>query len=106
MRTEFIIIKTTFPNMEEAKKLAEILLKEKLAACIQFMPIESSYSWHEKIINESEILLNIKTKKSLFDKIEKIIKKHHSYTIPQIVAIHIIQGAEPYLNWIEQNLEK
>ncbi len=104
MKNKFIIIKTTYPNLAEAKNLAEILLKEKLAACIQFMPIESCYFWHGKIINESEILLNIKTKKSLFSQVKKIITKHHSYNIPQILAIDISDTSESYSNWINENL--
>ncbi len=105
MKKEFIIIKTTYPTVSKAKELADILLKEKLAACVQLAQIESLYSWHEKIENETEILVTIKTMAFNYDKIEKVIKKHHEYYIPQIVAIPIEQGYKPYLDWISSNVK-
>ena len=103
---KFIIIQTTYPNLKSAKNLAEILLKEKLSACIHLQKIESLYFWEKKIQNDAEILVNIKTKKSKFLAIEKLIKKHHSYKLPQITATEIIKGSKDYLSWIETSLTK
>ncbi len=100
---KFIIIETTYPDLKSAKNLAEILLAEKLAACIQFIKIESSYSWQDKIINDKEILLTIKTTEKLYKKIEKIIVKNHKYKTPQILSFEIKNGYEPYLEWISSN---
>ncbi len=103
MKNKFITIETTYPNQKQAKNLAQILLDKKLAACIQFIKIESMYFWDKKIQNDSEILVRIKTKNSLFLEVEKIIKKHHSYENPQIISTQMNQGSEQYLNWIDLN---
>lgn len=101
-----MVIKTTYPNVESSKKLADILLNEKLAACVQFSEIESCYLWEEKIVHDKEILVTIKTKSVFYEKIENIINHHHEYEIPQIFGIMIDKGSENYLNWIDSNLKK
>ena len=106
MKNELVILKVTYPDLERAKNFAEILLQKKLAACVQFTPIESMYFWRGKIENNHEILLSIKTKNSLLKSIEKIIKKHHDYEIPQMLSIQVDQGSKPYLNWINSCLKK
>jgi periplasmic divalent cation tolerance protein len=103
MKKTFIIVKTTCANLSKAKKLAKILLQGKLAACVQLSAIESLYFWQKKIVNSAEISLSIKTKKSNYKKIKKIILQNHDYEIPQILAIEINQGLEEYLNWIDTN---
>ena len=103
MKNQFIIITTTYQNLEKAKNLAKILLTEKLAACVQFCEIESSYFWQGEIKNDKEILVKIKTKTTLYEQIEKIIVKHHEYKTPEIVSSLIDQGFAPYLEWIETN---
>lgn len=100
-KDKIIIIETTYPNLEAAKNLAEILLKEKLAGCIHFQQIESMYEWREKIENDVEFLVRIKTRNSLYEKIEKIIKKHHSYKVPEIIAIDVTRAEENYSLWLE-----
>jgi len=107
MKSKFITIETTYPNSSKGKKLAknlaELVLNQKLAACVQFSKIESAYFWEGKLQNDQEILVRIKTKNSLFLKVEKIIKKHHSYEIPQIISTQINQGSDEYLQWIESS---
>jgi len=100
-----ILIKTTYPNLSSAKKLAKILLQEKLAACVQFSAIESSYIWQGKIKNDHEILVSIKSKNSFYNEIEKIISKHHPYDIPQIFSIQANQCFLPYLDWINSSIK-
>ncbi len=110
---EFIVIKTTFPDTNEAKKLAnslsKTLLEEKLAACIQITVTDSYYLWNNEtqsnIENDKEILLNIKTRKSLYRKIEKKILEIHPYEVPQVFSYEISQGYSPYLKWIESNTQ-
>jgi periplasmic divalent cation tolerance protein len=103
-KENFIIVETTCSKLSLAKKLAKILLKEKLASCIHLQKIESLYFWEEKIENNREILLSIKTKDVKFAKIEKIITKYHEYKLPQIIATPIIKGSKNYLSWIDTNL--
>jgi periplasmic divalent cation tolerance protein len=105
MKNKFIIIETTYQNITKAKKLGKTLITKKLAACIEFFPINSLYSWQNKIENSKEILIKIKTIQSHYREIEKIILKDHDYEIPQIISIALDQGFEPYLNWIDSNLK-
>lgn len=100
-----MIITTTYPNLQNAKKLAKILLTKKLAACIQFSKIESCYLWNKKITNDKEILVSIKTTSNFFEKISKIITENHQYEVPEIIGINIDKGSNSYLNWIASNLE-
>ena len=105
MKEKFIIIETTYPNLAKAKNLAKILLTQKLAACVQFSPIKSMYFCGEKIVNSGEILVSIKSKNSFYKLIEKTIKEHHDYEIPQILCIDVKQGSTPYLKWIALKLD-
>ena len=95
-----IIIKTTYPKLNQAKNLAKILLTKKLAACVQFSKIESLYQWQNKIVAEKEILVVIKTKANLYQKIEKEILQNHPYKIPQIIWFKVDGGFKAYFDWV------
>lgn len=97
---KYIMITTTFNNKDEANKISELLLKERLVSCCQLSNITSSYNWKGKIEHEEEYLLQMKSKKELYNQIEKIILENHSYETPQLVAYDIIDGYKEYLNWI------
>ena len=88
----FGVLLTTTPTRDEAQKIARLLIEEKLAACVQLLPIESFYFWQGKTQNEAEILLLIKTRAALFDAAIARIKDIHSYTVPEIVALPFAAG--------------
>jgi periplasmic divalent cation tolerance protein len=92
---------TTTPTREEAQAIARLLIEEKLAACVQLLPIESFYFWQGKTQNEAETLLLIKTRTALFESTIARIKAVHSYTVPEIVAVPFAAGFLGYLNWID-----
>ncbi len=99
----FITILCTCPNNKIAKEIATILVEAKLAACVSIIPgIESIYMWEGKLENSHEYLLVIKSTKDIYIKVEELIKKHHPYTCPEIIAIPIEQGSKEYLNWVAQ----
>lgn len=100
MDNKYIIITTTFENKEEANKIIEILLEERLVSCCQLSHIERSYQWKGKIEHTNELLLQMKSKKELFKEIEKVILENHSYETPQLVAYDIVDGFKEYLDWI------
>ncbi len=81
------------------------MLKQKIAACVQFIPINSTYFWQGKIENNEEILLRIKSVKKHFEEIKNYIILHHIYELPEIILIEINQGSKPYLEWIESNVK-
>jgi periplasmic divalent cation tolerance protein len=94
------VMLTTTPTREEAKEIARLLIEEKLAACVQLLPIESFYVWQGRTQNEAEVLLLIKTRSALFEKAISRIKAVHSYTVPEIVALPFTSGFAGYLDWI------
>jgi periplasmic divalent cation tolerance protein len=96
----------TVKNKKEALKIGEALVKEKLAACVNMIsPINSVYRWKGKIEKAREILLIIKTKKSLAGKIIKKVKSLHGYDCPEIIFTKIEKGSKDYLGWIGENVK-
>ncbi|MCT7524057.1 divalent-cation tolerance protein CutA [Aliarcobacter cryaerophilus] len=98
-----VIVQTTTSNEEEAKKIAKILIQDKLAACVQLKDIESFYNWDGKLCCERETLLSIKTKKELFSKVKSKILELHSYDTPEIIELDISNISEDYLKFIKEN---
>lgn len=105
MKTEFAIVITTTSENSEANKISQLLLDEKLAACIQVSQIKSFYSWKGKMNVDDEFQLLIKSNKNDFEKIEQLIKANHSYDVPEIIQVPIINGSKEYLNWIKEVTE-
>src|SRR5437764_14948939 len=95
------MILTTAPTREEAASIAKLLIDEKLAACVQLLPIESFYLWQGKTQNEAEVLLLVKTRASLFEQAIARIKAVHSYSVPEIVAMPFTAGFAGYFQWID-----
>ena len=90
----YIQVFTTTETKEEAEKIAQYLVEQKLAACVQITgPIASTYRWKGKVENAQEWLCVIKTREDLYDKVEKSIKKLHSYETPEIIAVPILKLA-------------
>ena len=98
---EYSIVITTCADKEAAKAIAKLLIEKRLAACIQMFPIESMYVWQDKICDDNETTLFIKSKSVMFDKIADAIKESHTYELPEIIQIPIIGGLPEYLRWID-----
>jgi len=96
------LIYITTKTKKEAKKIAKILVKEKLAACCNVFPIESIYRWRGKIENAKEFGMFVKTKKNLVEKIIKRAKDLHSYDIPCIISLPIRNSNKDFLKWIKR----
>jgi periplasmic divalent cation tolerance protein len=99
------VLLTTTATKDDAKKIAEMLLAEKLAACVQIMPIESYYTWKGAVAQDPEFLLLVKTKTLHFERAIEAIKKNHSYDTPEIVGTEFIAGSAPYFRWIDEVTE-
>ena len=98
------IVQTTTNSYKEVKKIAKLLLKEKLVACVQISKIKSFYPWDGEICEDKEYLLTIKTKKENYKKIQRKIKENHSYDVPEIIAIKIDKTDENYKNFMKENI--
>lgn len=100
---EAIVVYITAPNEDEAVKIARILVEERLAGCINIIKgIRSIYSWHGKIEDDAEVLMIVKTQRYLFEPLKSRVKELHSYTVPEIIALPIIEGSGEYLNWLKE----
>jgi periplasmic divalent cation tolerance protein len=95
------VLMTTTADKNDAQKIAKALLADKLAACVQLMPIESYYTWKDAVANDAEILLLIKTKTDSFDDAIRAIKAIHPYETPEIVALPFTAGFAGYFGWID-----
>ncbi len=98
-----IVVFITASNEDEAARIAKAVIEAKLAGCVNIIKnIRSIYSWQGKVEDETEVLMIVKTQKSLFDSLMKKVKELHSYTIPEIIAIPIVEGSEDYLKWLRE----
>jgi len=102
-----IVIFITVPNKKEANKIAKHLIKNRLAACVNIIDkIESVFWWQGKIDKAREVLLIIKSQKSKLTRIIKLVKSLHSYEVPEIIALPLIAGYKPYLDWLDESIRK
>jgi periplasmic divalent cation tolerance protein len=100
---DYIIVMVTAPE-KEAPSLARTLVEERLVACVNLVPgLRSLYWWQGKMEDEPEVLCIMKTRGALFDALRDRVRELHSYTVPEIIALPIIRGNEPYLEWIREN---
>ena len=98
--SDYGVMLTTTSTAAEARMIAQRLIDEKLAACVQLLGIESFYVWQGETQKDPETLLLIKTRRALFEPAIVRIKELHSYTVPEIVAMPFLTGLPAYLNWI------
>ena len=102
MHHEHIVILCTVGSEEEGVKIASSLVEEGLVACVNMVPkIRSIYVWKGEVCDDTEHLLVIKSKPSVFEKVEARIVELHSYDVPEVIALPIEQGHKPYLDWID-----
>jgi len=101
-KTDRIIVLITAGSEEEARKIAGSLVEGKKAACVNIVPgVDSLFRWEDRLDSARESLLLVKTKASLFPEIVEMVKRMHSYEVPEILALPIIAGSEDYLKWLD-----
>ena len=100
--TKIVTVLTTVSNAEDAATLADRLVQNKLAACVQELSIRSHYNWEGKTQNEPEVLMLIKTPEALQEEVVGFIKSNHSYDLPEIIVLPVVGGAGrvPGLGWL------
>lgn len=103
--TDKIVVLSTCASPEDAARIARSLVEKKLAACVNVMPaIRSFYRWQGAIEDDQESLLVIKSSRGLFDQLRVEIEKLHSYEVPEVIAVPIVDGSEGYLEWLDREL--
>ena len=101
MDDDAIVVFMTAANGEEATRLADMLVGAHLAACVQILPeMESVYRWQGKVERQAEVLLIAKTTRGKFDELDREVRALHSYDTPEIVAVPVVAGSAPYLEWL------
>ena len=99
-----IIVFVTGPSGEDASRIGESLVSERLAACVNVVPgIESIYRWEGGVTRDSECLMIIKTTDGRFEEMERRVKALHLYTTPEVIAFKISRGSDDYLRWLRES---
>ena len=105
MQKTYIIVTVTTTNKQEAENIAQHLLKEHLIACANIIgPVSSIFHWTGKIEKAEEYLIVMKSREDLFEKLAETVKALHSYKVPEILALPIVDGSRAYLDWLSSCL--
>ncbi len=94
-------VQITCGSPVEAERIADALVDRRLAACVQQLPIRSTYRWEGEVEHDEEILLLVKTRAERFDEIAATVADLHSYDVPALTAVAIVTGSDDYLAWID-----
>ena len=104
--TDYIVVYVTAPE-DEAPELARTLVNERLVACVNIVPgLRSFYWWEGKVEDEPEVLCIMKTRSRLFETLRDRVQELHPYEVEEIVALPILAGNAPYLDWIKENTQQ
>jgi periplasmic divalent cation tolerance protein len=105
MSHEHYLIACTCPDDSTARRLAEGLVEQNLAACVNMIPqLTSIYRWQGRVDSATEVLLLIKTTRARYSAVEAALTVGHPYDVPEIIALSIEQGLPAYLDWINQSV--
>ena len=100
------IIFMTVASENEAEKITELLLGKHLIACANILgPVESKFWWQGKIDEAKEYIVIMKSDEKLFKKLSETVKKVHGYEVPEILAVSVVKGWQPYLEWLHASLK-
>ena len=103
--TDKIVVLSTCASADEASRIARELVEKRVAACVNIVSgVRSVYRWKGAVEDESEILLVIKSSRALLERLRAAIEKLHSYEVPEVVAVPIVDGSESYLAWLDHEL--
>ena len=105
-KDDYIVVLITASSAEEAQKISQELIARKLAACINSAPVDSVFRWKGKTERAEEILLIVKSRMALFEQMETVVRRNHSYAVPEIIALPIVAGSSDYLKWIKETTEQ
>ena len=103
--TDKIVVLSTCATEEEADRLARVLVQARVAACVTMVPgARSVYRWQGAIESSAECLLIIKSSRQLFEPLRMALEDAHTYDVPEVLALPVMEGAAAYMNWLEAEL--
>jgi periplasmic divalent cation tolerance protein len=103
--TDKIVVLTTCESEDEAERIARSLLEKRVAACVNILPkARSIYRWKGAVEDTQEFVLLIKTRRDVFEALRIELSKAHSYEVPEVMALPVVDGSESYLGWIDREL--
>jgi periplasmic divalent cation tolerance protein len=103
--TDKIVVLTTCESGEQAEGLARRLVEQRLAACVNILPgVRSIYRWRDKIEDAAEFVLIIKSRREAFAKLREAIAHLHTYEIPEVIALPVVDGSDAYLQWLDREV--
>ena len=104
-KIEYIVVLITTSSLDEAKSIGSSLINNKLAACTNVISsVESIFKWQGEVCNEKEAMLIVKTRKDIFNDLQSKVKELHSYDVPEIIALPILDGNSDYLKWLDSSI--
>jgi periplasmic divalent cation tolerance protein len=104
--TDKIVVLNTCGSEADAERLARLLVDRRLAACVSIAPrVRSFYRWNGAVESSEEWLLLIKSSRTLFDPLRAAIEQAHSYDVPEVLALPVVDGAAAYLDWLQASLQ-
>ena len=101
--TQHALVLITTDSADEARAIAKRLVEERLAAGAQLFPIDSIYRWQGEVVEATEVVILVKTRRDRFEAIHSLVEEMHSYEVPPIVMLDMSAANQPYLDWIDQN---
>ena len=102
----FLVVMVVVPDEELGSRIAWQVVRDGLAACVNRLKINSTYMWKDDIVNEDEELLLIKTTLDSFERLKEKVVEMHTYEVPEVIALPIITGYMPYLDWVSESVTK
>lgn len=103
--TDKVVVLVTVGSAEEGRRIGRSLVEQQLAACVNVTsPMRSLYRWKGRVADDQEVLLVIKTSRLLFDRVRRQVEKLHSYQVPEVLCLPVIDGAPNYLNWLAESI--
>lgn len=104
---EFAVVLCTVGSKEQADTIAKTLVNERWAACVNILPtVISHYHWKDKVCEDSELMLVIKTRSALIENLIERIRELHKYDVPEIIALPIVAGSRDYFQWLATEIKK
>lgn len=100
---DVLVVMTTMPSEDEARTMSRVVLEARVAACVnQMAPCRSEYWWDGKLEQAQEWPLLIKTTRACYPELVRVILAHHPYSVPEVVALSVVDGHPPYLQWVSE----